>query len=511
MNISILSTFDIFGGAAIAAMRLCKGLLRLKQDAVMIVKEKQSRHPYIYKVRVKAPPYEVEKRIFQDIQNVEIDRDRTERSNTRFSFPHPGYDLSHTPVIANSQIINPHWVVGFQSVETIAALLKLGKPVVWTLHDENPYTGGCHYSAGCQKYREDCLKCPQLKNNHYQIPFHVLKNKINLWNHNLTIVTPSQWLGECAKKSRIFRDIRVEVIPNSLETDIFKPKEKGLAKNEMKLDPQSFTLLFGAATGNEKRKGFFKLMEAMKYCLKNKEFKDLVKNKRVKILTFGPPQEDLEKLEIEIKSTGYIDDNEKLAAIYSAADIFILPSLEDNLPNTVLEAMACGTPVIAFEVGGIPDMIQDGYTGYMAPPFDSHKLGTLIIKLLFDEDKRKQMNLNCRQLIEKKFKLRDQAENYRALFNDLLENRKIISNWESEKTGHIVSKNGEIILDEWEPAVQKDFFDVYRKSGLNVFIKQDTGSPKPVHAKKVRRIFRRVRKLLKKVKGKLYTISGLNS
>jgi glycosyltransferase involved in cell wall biosynthesis len=504
MNISILSTFDLFGGAAIAARRLCKGLLQLKQDAVMIVKEKQSSDPYIYKMQVTPPQYEVEKRIFQNIQYAEIDRDRTERSNTRFSFPYPGYDLSHTPVIANTEIINPHWVVGFQSVETIAALLKSGKPVVWTLHDENSYTGGCHYAAGCQKYREDCSDCLQLKDNPYQIPYHVLKNKINSWEHknDLTIVTPSQWLAACAKKSRIFKDLKIEVIPNSLETDIFKPKAKALAKKEMGLAPQSLTLLFGAATGNEKRKGFYKLMAAVKYCLQDETFKHLAKKGEIKILTFGPPQEDLEQLEIEIKSLGYVNNNEQLADIYSAADIFVLPSLEDNLPNTVLEAMACGTPVIGFQVGGMPDMIQDGITGYMAPPFDSHKLGDLILKLLFDEDKRKQMKLNCRQLIEKKFKLQDQAEGYLDLFQQLSANRKTISPSETSEDIKLDNKGGEISLRQWKSDVHRDFFDLYRKWALQLLIKR-----KPLKnnrfikfikwpLKKARRIFRLLRRIV---------------
>jgi glycosyltransferase involved in cell wall biosynthesis len=464
MNIAIISTFDIIGGAAIAANRLFKGLKQLKQKPVMLVRDKNSNGPDIYKIRTIAPEYNIERMIFQHIHKKEIVKNRTARSNTWFSIPYPGYDLSETPIIAKSDIINLHWVAEFQSVETIANLLKTGKPVVWTLHDENTYTGGCHYTAGCAKYQTDCRDCLQLKSNQSQVPYYNLKNKTNLWNENLTIVTPSKWLAECAKKSCVFKGLRVEVIPNSLETDIFKPKAKNLAKKEIGLEPQSIILLFGAHSSKEKRKGFNQLLKAIKCCFQDDRFKNLAKSGGIRILNFGPPQGELEELDIEIESIGYVNDNDKLSTIYSAADIFILPSLEDNLPNTMLEAMACGTPVVSFEVGGMPDVIQNGVTGYMAPCFNSEELGALILNLTFNEKKRKQMGKNCRKLIKTKFKLTDQAENYLELFEDLLKKGKTISKEEnSTNSTDITPESGEIILNEWTSSVQPDFFNIYRR------------------------------------------------
>ncbi len=503
MNISILSTFDSFGGAGIAAMRLCKGLRLLNQDAVMAVLHKQTNQPYIYPISLLSPQLEMERKIFRNIRQKEIEENRSPLSNTRFSFPYPGYDLSDTEVIRQSDIINLHWVAEFQSVETITRLLETGKPVVWTLHDINAFTGGCHYSAGCEKYTEDCRDCPQLKDDFYQIPSHVLENKIDSWRKNLTIVTPSHWLGECARKSRVFKNYRVEVVPNSLETEIFKPKAKALAKKEIGLDPQSLTLLFGAATGNEKRKGFDKLMAAMKYCLQDETFKLLAKNGTIKILTFGPPQEDLEKLAIEIKSLGYVHDNDRLAVIYSAADLFILPSLEDNLPNTVLEAMACGTPVIAFNIGGIPDMIENGVTGYLAPGFDTREMGASTLKLLSDEEKRRRMSLNCRQVIEQKFKLQDQAGLYLGLFHDLLpgnRDRKTGREEDSgdhEVRGNIAVKEGKILLTRYESKVHPDFFDLYRKRAFQVYI--DNKSLLKKLRRYMKRFLKKVEKTIRKI------------
>jgi glycosyltransferase involved in cell wall biosynthesis len=466
MNIAIISTFDKAGGAAIAAHRLCKALRHLKQDAVMIVKFKNSKGPYTYQTALNDPQFAAERKIFKNIQEVEINQNRTELTNTWFSIPYPGYDISKTPIIVQSDIINLHWVAEFQSVETITSLLKTGKPVVWTLHDENPYTGGCHYTAGCTKYQEDCYDCLQLKENRNQVPFYNLKNKIKLWGKNLTIVTPSRWLAESAGKSRVFKDLRIEIIPNSLETHIFKPKPKPLAKEELRIEPHVITLLFGAHTGNEKRKGFFKLLEALNHCLQDEKFKHLAKTGGMRIMTFGPPQEELREMDLEIKTNGYIEDDDKLATIYSAADMFILPSLEDNLPNTMLEAMACGTPVISFEVGGMPDLIQNGVTGYMAPCFESQEFGQLILKLVFNKNLREEMSANCRELIVKKFKLQDQAERYLVLFNQLLKTRKRTRI--KENLDEIIPRSGTINLHQWASPIQDHFLEMYRKSALDL-------------------------------------------
>ncbi|HLP48811.1 MAG TPA: glycosyltransferase, partial [Candidatus Kapabacteria bacterium] len=355
-----------------------------------------------------------------------------------------------------------------------------------------------HYTAGCLKYREDCRDCLQLRDNRQQIPFHILNNKLKHRYDNLTIVTPSRWLAGCASASKLFNGLRVETIPNSVETDIFKPLEKRTAKKELGLAPGQIALLFGTHIENEKRKGFSNLLEALRYCLQDPNFIRLAKSGGIKILTFGPPQGDLRKLGIKFQSFGSIAEKDKLALLYAAADLFVLPSLEDNLPNTMLESMACGTPVIGFAVGGMPDLIQNGMTGGLAPCFDNKKFAELILDLVFAAAKREQMGRNCRHLIEEKFKLQDQAANYLELFNDLSKH----NNSEGGET-MFSSQYKEISLTEWTPFLPggEGIFEVYRKSALNLlkFLNSNTYRAWKIIARSVRV----TEKLISKITGKL--------
>ncbi len=483
MNISILSMSDIGGGAAIAANRLMHGLRMENHNAVMIVREKRIPSSNSHQVIVNAPQFRAQERIFHAIQRDEINNNRSKISNTLFSIPYPGIDLSSTPIIEKSHIINLHWVARFQSTETIAALLATGKPVVWTLHDENAYTGGCHYTAGCTKYlnaEAGCKDCLQIQDKKNQAPYYFLQNKIASWGknlENLTIVTPSRWLGRCARQSHVFKNARVEVIPNSVETDIFKPYDKQKAKKKFGIPPQAFTLLFGAYTDFEKRKGFAKLLDAMKYCLRDKTFMQYAKAGKIKIMTYGPPQEDLEDLPIEIISTGYTSEKEKLATIYSAADLFILPSLEDNLPNTMVEAMACGTPVLGFDTGGIPDMVRDDVTGYILPCPDIEKLGERLKQLVLAEDKTKLQHLgkNCRKLIEKSYKLKDQGKNYSVLFRDLLKKRQHSITVPIEVHSSKAANASPIIIKTpgTPVSIHEKLYPLFWKHALNALIDQE--------------------------------------
>ncbi len=259
----------------------------------------------------------------------------------------------------------------------------------------------------------------------FNLPAAVLQDKGVLFKDaNLTIVTPSRWMAECAKKSRLFRDLRVEVIPNSLETDLYAPLPKPEAKEKLGLEKDRVTLLFGGEDGNEKRKGFQELMAAIRYCLKDTGFQDLVEAGKLRLICFGRPNDEIASLGIPVDSLGYLDSEEKIRNAYAAADIFVLPSLEDNLPNTVLEAMSCGTPVAAFETGGIPEMVKDGVTGQLVPIGDSEKLAQALLALIFSPEKRDAMGEACRKQIEADYPLQVQARSYAQLYEGLVQKKR---------------------------------------------------------------------------------------
>ena len=423
MKIVQINTYDIRGGAARAAYRLHRGLLQIGEDSRMLVKHKDSTDDSVYCVTAidSAEKFDEELFLSTAIQGHYINSHRTDISNTIFSLPYPGYDLSALPLVQTADIVNLHWVAHhYQSLLSLQKLFALGKPVVWTLHDQWAFTGGCHCIARCEKYRQDCAPCAQLADDPFNLPAAVLRDKIECFRGaNLTIVTPSRWLADCARESRLFKDLRVEVIPNSLETDVFSPLPKAIAKESLGLAAESVILLFGAEAGNVRMKGFRELIAAIQCCLEDAESQNLVESDKIRLLCFGHPSDELEAVAIPVVSLGYLDSDEEIRTAYAAADLFILPSLEDNLPNTMLESMSCGTPVVAFDVGGIPDVIVNGVTGQLAPVGDVRKLGEAILYLIFNPDQREIMGQNCRKAMVEGYSLNIQAQRYLELYQEL--------------------------------------------------------------------------------------------
>ena len=434
MKILQISTYDIRGGAARATYRLHCGLRNRGQACRMLVRYKDTNDDSVSAIAAD-PGYNGDERFLMEIpiQEHYINAHRTDVSNTMFSLPYPGYDISGSDMAQNADIINLHWVSQYQSPVTLHHLFALGKPVVWTLHDQWAFTGGCHYSAGCEGYRSSCRHCPQLTDDPFFLPEAVLRDKEELFkNANLTIVTPSRWMGDCAGESRLFRSFPVEVIANSLETDLYYPLAKEEAKKHLGIPTDNITFLFGAIDGTEKRKGFSELVKAMEFCRQNALFQELLQKDRIRLLCFGSPNHQLENTGIPFISLGRLETDEEIRDAYSAADIFLLPSLEDNLPNTVLEAMSCGTPVVAFHVGGVPDMVTDSVTGRLVKAFDVEQMSEAIVSLALSPDERVSMGEACRETVIRDYPLPVQAENYLNLYENLLRKN---GHWDSHSAG----------------------------------------------------------------------------
>ncbi|MCK4678329.1 MAG: glycosyltransferase [Bacteroidales bacterium] len=473
MNVVIINTYDISGGAAKAAYRLNKGMNLIGINSTMLTRYKKSDDPRVIKIEQHLSKENlITKDIFSDIQINYINNNRTALSNTIFKIPYPGVSLKSHPVIINADIINLHWVADFLSVESIEELLSLGKPVVWTLHDQWPITGGCHYASGCNKYKTNCKGCPQLDDDPYYFPSLVLKNKLrHLQKPNLSLITPSRWLADVANESKLFNNTDVRVIPNAIEDDIYFPADKESVRKELGIPTDNITLYFSSYSAKVKIKGFAYLVDSIDHCLKNTRFKSLVDDKKVMILLAGFPSDELEKLNIPYTSFGYLESDISMAKLYNAADLLLLPSLEENLPNLMLESFACGTPVIAFNAGGMPEFIDNHKTGRIVPLKNIEAFGDAILELVFNENLRREMGRHCREKIIKGFGLDKQANEYRSLFEELISQNK-------SKRGNVKEAVDEISLSEdfisdYNEKIDYNIFPLYKKYAIGIIQKKN--------------------------------------
>ncbi len=370
MKVVILSNTDNGGGAAIACRRLNDALNGAGVESKMLV---------VNKVTTSDKVEQVESGLFLKGRTyVEYVFQRRfllkDKSVAMFSTNKVGVDVSNHYLVREADVINIHWInFGFLSLNDIQKLYALNKPIVWTLHDMWLFTGGCHYSGTCLKYEQDCAICPML--NFDGVAHQTwLKKKEIFSEKKLNVITPSKWLGDICKTASLTKSANVQSIPNTLNTELFKPSSKEEACKKIGLDPQKKYLLFSAANPNDVRKGFSYFVEAIKIV------KELCEG--VELIVMGKEQKEFETLPLKLNYVGFVKSEEQAALVYNAASVFVIPSLEDNLPNTILEALSCGTPSVGFAIGGIKEMIETGVNGYLAQPKDAADLAKGIVEVL---------------------------------------------------------------------------------------------------------------------------------
>jgi glycosyltransferase involved in cell wall biosynthesis len=418
MKVIHLSTYDNDGGAARAAFRLHESLLGAGQDSSMLVQTRRSKLESVHQVSRAANGALM---FGELIQNCYIDRNRTPVSTTWFSLGWPAEDLSCHPLVQQADIIHLHWVSGLVTPHCVQALERLGKPIVWSLHDQRAFTGGCHYTAGCDRFETDCTACPQLNPDSWGVPAINLAEQVRSFaTPGITVVAPSRWMAQCARRSAVFAKTRIEVIPYGIDLRRFKDLPQPEARAQLGLPEDEFLLLFGVDNAREKRKGLNELFAALTACARDKSF---VRHSKARLLCFGEVQVPPE-LPIPIRSFGRIRSDGDLSRLYAAADLFLLPSLEDNLPNTVLESMACGTPVGAFRVGGVPDLVRAGKTGFLAEPADVNGLTQIILRCARDVSNLRNMRPACRKHVETNFSYGHHARAFLSLYEDVLSTRQ---------------------------------------------------------------------------------------
>lgn len=412
-----LSTYDISGGAARAAYRLHKGLRGSGHDSSILVAQRCGEDPSVSALKL---PMDLASRLRRRFR-----RDLINHSFARYKRSRPaGYDIfsddrsEHGATLVSQiplcDVINLHWVSGFIDYQAFLAVLPQSVPIVWTLHDMNAFTGGCHYDHDCGKYMDGCGACPQLGSSAAaDLSNQIWQRKRKVFEQigprRLHIVAPSRWLASASERSPLLSRFPISVIPNSIDTDDFAPRDRGFARDLLEVPQDGKIILFVANSVSDRRKGFALLTQALNslYDLKNLFLISLGSNG----LSIDAPIPHLQ--------ISPIYDDRWLSVIYSAADLFVIPSLQDNLPNTVLESMACGTPVVGFDTGGIPDMVRHGIDGLLVPNQDVDALRRAIIELFRDPARRFEMSVNCRRDAVEKYALEAQTRRYVELYKTI--------------------------------------------------------------------------------------------
>ncbi|MGL5943241.1 MAG: glycosyltransferase family 4 protein [Waterburya sp.] len=414
MKVLILSSKDLGGGAARSAYRQHQGLLSAGVDSQMLVQNKQSVDNTVIapKSKVQRGIAAIKPAIDQFPLALYPNRDRT--INIFSSQWLPSNIISKIERI-NPDIINLQWVCG--GFVPIEALAKFKRPIVWTLHDMWAFTGGCHYSGECDRYQQSCGSCPQLGSHRaWDLSRWNWQRKVKAWqNLNMTIVTPSNWLAKCAKNSSLFKNLPVKVIGYGINPQIYQPHPTQLARKILNLPQDKKIILFGALNSTQdQRKGFPLLLSALK------NLQQLESPEQIELVIFGASA-PVNPVDFGFKThyVGKFNDDISLSLLYAAADVFVAPSLQDNLPNTVLESIFCGIPCVAFNIGGMPDMIEHQKNGYLAQAFVPEDLAQGIHWVLGDANRYQQLADNSRAKAIAEFNLEQQTQQYLRVFNDL--------------------------------------------------------------------------------------------
>ena len=409
MKVLHLSSFDMAGGAARAAYRIHQGLSKSGIHSQMLVQYKTSADQFVEALEGKVL---TRARSFADAAALSPYPLREELFSTEWI---PNNICKKVAQIA-PDIINLNWICnGFIRVET---LKKFNRPLVWTLQDMWAFTGGCHYSLGCNRYQNSCGNCPQLKSNkQYDLSGSVWNRKRKSWeNIDLTIVAPSKWMAKCARSSSLFCNKRIEIIPFGLDISVFKPIDKNIARELLGLPPNKVFIIFGAIDATcDARKGFGLLQTALK------DLSGLLQENNLELIIFGSSKpENPINLGFPIHYLGKLNDDLSLRVAYSAADVMIAPSIEESFGQTASESLACGTPVVVFTQTGLQDIVLHKETGYVANHCDAKDLAAGIAWVIGDPVRHEGLRQAARKRAESEYSMQHQADRYLSLFETIL-------------------------------------------------------------------------------------------
>ena len=397
MRVLIVNTSERIGGAAIAAGRLVEALKNNGIKAKMLVREKQTDRLSV--IELKKNWWRVWQFIWERIL---IWKENRFKKHNLFAvdIANTGTDITVLPEFQAADIIHLHWInQGMLSLNDIRKILLSGKPVVWTMHDMWPCTGICHHARECDKYHQECHHCPYIYKGggKKDLSNQVFKKKKEIYQSApVTFVTCSRWLKERAGQSALLNGHTIVDIPNPISTGLFKPQNSLAARNKMKLPTDKKLILFGSVKVTDKRKGIDYFVESCKLLAEmHPELKE-----ELGVVVYGKNSEQLKPLiPFQVYALDYISNEKDLVNIYNAVDLYVTPSLEENLPTTIMEAMACGVPCVGFNVGGIPEMIDHLHNGYVAEYKSSEDLANGIFWTLSESEYQSLSEEACRKAV----------------------------------------------------------------------------------------------------------------
>lgn len=418
MKVLLINTSERIGGAAVACNRLMKALRNNGIQARMLVRDRQTDQVSVLSIS----------KGFLDVIKFAWERFviwfangfRNRKNLFAVDIANTGTDITVLPQFKNADIIHIHWInQGMLSLDVISKILCSGKPVVWTMHDMWQGTGICHYARQCTNYQTECHNCQYLSGggSAHDLSYRIFKKKEKIFaGHNVTFVGCSKWIANQVSKSALLKGHTFISIPNPIDTKLFRPIYKENARKEFNLPLKEKLILFGSMKITDERKGLAYLIESCKVLAeRHPELKE-----KWRVVVFGANSEQLTSLiPFKVYPLNYVSKPQRLVYIYNAVDAYVTPSLEDNLPNTIMEAMSCGTPCIGFNIGGIPEMIDHEQNGYVAKYRDSEDFAKGLYWVL-ESGNHQELCENARNKVLKCYSEDKVSRKYIELYENLL-------------------------------------------------------------------------------------------
>jgi glycosyltransferase involved in cell wall biosynthesis len=413
-----VSASDINGGAARGAYRLHQARKKMGDDSRIFVlnQETEDASTVRYQPRPGIGPRLSRMLRKEFLQRIHLRYQETKPPGCEhFRDDRSPYGSEIWPQLPEADIINLHWVsdfIDYQSFFPLAAETSL----VWTLHDMNPFTGGCHYDLDCGRFQDGCGACPQLGSAKLQdLSRAVLQRKIralgHLSNKRVRIVAGSHWLASEAQKSQLLSHFDIRTIHYGIDTQSFHPRDRTALRTSLHIPLSAFVVLFAADHIHNRRKGFSLLLEALQLISPSRE---------IHLLSVGNGASPTD-LPFPHSQLGYLTSDDILSMFYSAGDCFVIPSLQEVFGLTALEAMACETPIVGFSTGGIPEMVRSGENGRLAPTGDVVALAREIEWMIDHPNEARAMGKAGRVMAETEFTIEHQAQSYGRLYAELEE------------------------------------------------------------------------------------------